>query len=110
MLKISNTALEIKSSLLKIKNIVKMITEKNDFLMYEISYKSSNTPTNKKIDDINNIFCNIIFDGSIISEYKKNIIINGKEPIKGTSNLCFFLTLSGLSIKFKILPILFLYL
>ena len=51
-----------------------------------------------------------MFDGSKIIKYEKNIINSGKAPINGTWNLCFFLILSGLSIKFKIPPILFLYL
>lgn len=82
--KVSNTALEIKSSLLKFKNRIKIIIDIIVFLTYEISYRSSKTPTKKKIEDKNKIFFNIMFDGSKIIKYEKNIINNGKAPINGT--------------------------
>ena len=82
--KVSNTALEIKSSLLKFKNKIKIIIDIIVFLTYEISYRSSKTPIKKKIEDKNKIFFNIMFDGSKIIKYETNIINNGKAPINGT--------------------------
>ena len=58
--------------------------------------------------DINNILKEL--DLSIHKQSnKKKMITKGNDPIKGTSFLCIFLILSGLSIKLKYLPRLFLY-